>query len=108
MEHYLNGISEHWLGTCTLTVYGGPCDSHSFPIFFVGQDYFHVQLSDDKQVRHFLVLSYAGATLQDTWTLIDVGVMPGSAIRCLIKVVRTLLLGHHRHPRGANVLHATS
>ncbi|XP_067085566.1 protein ANKUB1-like [Osmerus mordax] len=59
------------------------------------KDYFHVQLSDDKQVRHFLVLSYAGATLQDTWTLIDVGVTPGSAIRCLIKkedkpVVRVL------------------
>ncbi|KAM4629840.1 protein ANKUB1-like [Polymixia lowei] len=49
------------------------------------KDYFHVQLSDDKQVQHFLELSYAGAILQDSWALCDVGITPGSAIRCLIK-----------------------
>ncbi|KAK6320659.1 hypothetical protein J4Q44_G00097660 [Coregonus suidteri] len=49
------------------------------------KDYFHVQLSDDQQVRHFLELSYAGAILLDSWFLTDVGIPPGSAIRCLLK-----------------------
>ncbi|XP_064808897.1 protein ANKUB1-like [Oncorhynchus masou masou] len=48
-------------------------------------DYFHVQLSDDKQVRHFLELSYAGAILRDSWVLTDVGITPSSAICCLLK-----------------------
>uniref|UniRef100_UPI003AAA5399 protein ANKUB1-like n=1 Tax=Centroberyx gerrardi TaxID=166262 RepID=UPI003AAA5399 len=52
------------------------------------KDYFHVQLSDDKQVHHCLELSYAGAALQDGWALCDVGIAPGSAIPCLIKNVQ--------------------
>ncbi|AWP10849.1 putative protein ANKUB1 [Scophthalmus maximus] len=46
---------------------------------------FLVQLSDDEQVRHYLELSYGGAALQDSWTLSDLTVTSGSAIRCLIK-----------------------
>ncbi|KAG8003743.1 Protein ANKUB1 [Nibea albiflora] len=49
------------------------------------KDHFLVKLSDDKQVRQFLELSYGGAALQDNWALCDVGVTCGSAIRCLIK-----------------------
>ncbi|KAI3368700.1 hypothetical protein L3Q82_025690 [Scortum barcoo] len=46
---------------------------------------FLVQLSDDKEVREYLELSYGGAALQDSWALCDVGITSGSAIRCLIK-----------------------
>ncbi|XP_060934858.1 protein ANKUB1-like [Limanda limanda] len=49
---------------------------------------FLMQLSDDKQVRRYLELSYGGAALQDSWALCDVGVTSGSAIRCLIKSER--------------------
>ncbi|KAM7387941.1 hypothetical protein PAMP_024146 [Pampus punctatissimus] len=49
------------------------------------KDNFLVQLSNDKQVRHYLELSYGGAALQDSWALCDVGITSGSAIRCLIK-----------------------
>ncbi|KAM3876388.1 protein ANKUB1-like [Diretmus argenteus] len=49
------------------------------------KDYFQVQLSNDKQVRYYVELSYAGAALQDRWALSDVGITPGSAMRCLIK-----------------------
>ncbi|XP_067452868.1 protein ANKUB1-like [Thunnus thynnus] len=49
------------------------------------KDNFLVQLSNDKQVRHYLELSYGGAALQDNWALCDVGITSGSAIRCLIK-----------------------
>ncbi|XP_076007341.1 protein ANKUB1-like [Genypterus blacodes] len=52
------------------------------------KEYFHVQLSDDNQVRHYLELSCAGASLQDSWALCDVGITAGSAIRCLIKTER--------------------
>lgn len=47
-----------------------------------------MQLSDDEQVRHYLELSYGGAALQDSWTLSDLTVTSGSAIRCLIKVLK--------------------
>ncbi|XP_044057019.1 protein ANKUB1-like [Siniperca chuatsi] len=49
------------------------------------KDNFLVQLSDDKQVRQYLELSYGGAALQDSWALCDVGITSGSAIQCLIK-----------------------
>ncbi|KAM9358366.1 protein ANKUB1-like [Symphorus nematophorus] len=52
------------------------------------KDNFFVQLSDDKQVRQYLQLSYGGAVLQDSWALSDVGITSGSAIRCLIKSER--------------------
>ncbi|XP_070765020.1 protein ANKUB1-like [Enoplosus armatus] len=49
------------------------------------KDNFLVQLCNDKQVWQYLVLSYGGAALQDSWALCDVGITSGSAIRCLIK-----------------------
>uniref|UniRef100_A0A4W3I5S5 Ankyrin repeat and ubiquitin domain containing 1 n=1 Tax=Callorhinchus milii TaxID=7868 RepID=A0A4W3I5S5_CALMI len=49
------------------------------------QHHFHISLSDDKQGRRFLQLIYAGAVLQESWVLADVGVTPCSTIRCLIK-----------------------
>ncbi|XP_066565658.1 protein ANKUB1 [Amia ocellicauda] len=49
------------------------------------KDFFHVQLSDDRQVRRFLELSYAGACLQDNWVLADVGITPGVTLRCVLK-----------------------
>lgn len=48
-----------------------------------------MQLSDDKQQQQqYLELSYGGAALQDCWALCDVGITSGSAIRCLIKVLK--------------------
>lgn len=47
-----------------------------------------MKLSDDKQVRQYLELSYGGGALQDNWALCDVGITCGSAIRCLIKVLK--------------------
>ncbi|KAE8294088.1 Protein ANKUB1 Ankyrin repeat and ubiquitin domain-containing 1 [Larimichthys crocea] len=60
------------------------------------KDHFLVKLSDDKQVRQYLELSYGGAALQDNWALCDVGITCGSAIRCLIKVALYIAasLGH--------------
>ncbi|XP_061096647.1 protein ANKUB1-like isoform X2 [Conger conger] len=49
------------------------------------KEFFHVQLSDDKRTRRYLELSYAGATLQDGWSLPDIGIAPCSTIRCLLK-----------------------
>ncbi|KAG9351205.1 hypothetical protein JZ751_025096, partial [Albula glossodonta] len=49
------------------------------------KDFFHIQLLDDKQTRRFLELSYAGATLRDSWSLPDIGIAPCSTIRCLLK-----------------------
>ncbi|XP_034738062.1 protein ANKUB1-like [Etheostoma cragini] len=46
-----------------------------------------VQLSDGMQ-QQYLELSYGGAALQDRWALCDVGITSGSAIRCLIKVLK--------------------
>ena len=74
------------LSPLTLIVWDTQLRLLVFPIFFLWQDYFHVQLSDDKQVRHFLELSYAGAILRDSWVLTDVGITPSSAICCLLKV----------------------
>jgi hypothetical protein len=68
------------LSPLTLIVWDTQLRLLVFPIFFLWQDYFHVQLSDDKQVRHFLELSYAGAILRDSWVLTDVGITPSSAI----------------------------
>lgn len=52
------------------------------------KDYFHVQLSDNKQGHRFLELSYAGATLEDDWVLADMGIMPSCTIKCILKVYR--------------------
>ncbi|XP_033883435.3 protein ANKUB1-like [Acipenser ruthenus] len=49
------------------------------------KDYFHVQLSDNKQGHRFLELSYAGATLEDDWVLADMGIMPSCTIKCVLK-----------------------
>ncbi|CAL8309723.1 unnamed protein product [Lota lota] len=47
--------------------------------------YFHLQLVNDKEVQQVLELNYAGASLQDSWALGDVGVSSGAVLRCLIK-----------------------
>ncbi|XP_035271940.1 protein ANKUB1-like [Anguilla anguilla] len=49
------------------------------------KEFFHVQLSDDRRTRRYLELSYAGASLQDGWSLPDIGIAPCSTIRCLLK-----------------------
>ncbi|KAE8604223.1 hypothetical protein XENTR_v10014627 [Xenopus tropicalis] len=49
------------------------------------QDYFHVQLSDDKQGRRILELTFAGGVLRDEWVLTDVGITLCSTIKCTIK-----------------------
>ncbi|XP_048860053.1 protein ANKUB1-like isoform X1 [Brienomyrus brachyistius] len=49
------------------------------------RDHFHTQLLNDRRVRRFLELRFAGATLQDSWTLPDVGIAPGSTISCLLQ-----------------------
>ncbi|XP_029103794.1 protein ANKUB1-like [Scleropages formosus] len=49
------------------------------------KDHFHIEILDDKQVQRFLELKYAGATLQDNWALGDIGITPGSTIRCVLK-----------------------
>nr|XP_023699967.1 protein ANKUB1 [Paramormyrops kingsleyae] len=49
------------------------------------QDYFHAQLLNDRRVWRFLELRFAGAALQDSWTLPDVGISPGSTISCFLK-----------------------
>ncbi|XP_036374855.1 protein ANKUB1-like [Megalops cyprinoides] len=49
------------------------------------KDFFHMQLSDDKRTHRFIDLTYAGATLQDSWVLPDVGIAPSSTIHCVLK-----------------------
>ncbi|KAG5851396.1 hypothetical protein ANANG_G00092910 [Anguilla anguilla] len=49
------------------------------------KEFFHIQLSDDRRTRRYLELSYAGASLQDGWSLPDIGIAPCSTIRCLLK-----------------------
>ncbi|XP_068460236.1 protein ANKUB1-like [Clinocottus analis] len=51
------------------------------------KDNFLVQRSGDQQ-QQYLELSFAGAALQDSWALCDVGITRGSAIRCLMKSER--------------------
>ncbi|XP_040286980.1 protein ANKUB1 [Bufo bufo] len=49
------------------------------------KDYFHIQLSDDKQGRRFLELIYAGGVLRDEWVLTDAGITLCSTIKCIVK-----------------------
>ncbi|XP_053166736.1 protein ANKUB1 [Hemicordylus capensis] len=49
------------------------------------KDYFHVPLSEDKQGRRYLELTYAGAVLKDSWILADVGISVSSTIKCVVK-----------------------
>ncbi|XP_075056652.1 protein ANKUB1 [Mixophyes fleayi] len=49
------------------------------------KDYFHIQLSDDKKGRRFLVLMYAGGVLRDEWVLTDAGITVCSTIKCSVK-----------------------
>ncbi|XP_073332563.1 protein ANKUB1-like [Pagrus major] len=78
-----------------LICFEGSCEPFDIPPDMTAGDMkqmvketFLVQLSDDKQVRQYLELSYGGAALQDSWALSDVGITSGSAIRCLIKTER--------------------
>ncbi|XP_053491087.1 protein ANKUB1-like [Ictalurus furcatus] len=61
------------------------------PIAFP-QACFSVQLYDDKQVKRFLELKFAGAVLQDDWCLTDVGISSGTTICCQLKEVRKAVL----------------
>ncbi|XP_068960838.1 protein ANKUB1 isoform X2 [Petaurus breviceps papuanus] len=49
------------------------------------KDYFHIPLSEDKQDKRYLQLMYAGAVLNDNWSLADVGISLGSNLKCLVK-----------------------
>ncbi|KAM3931386.1 protein ANKUB1 [Leptodactylus fuscus] len=49
------------------------------------KEYFHIQLSDDKQGRRFLELIYAGGILRDEWVLTDAGITLCSTIKCIVK-----------------------
>ncbi|XP_063772097.1 protein ANKUB1 [Pseudophryne corroboree] len=49
------------------------------------KDYFHIQLSDDKQGSRFLELRYAGGVLRDEWLLADTGITVCSTIKCSVK-----------------------
>ncbi|XP_051839251.1 protein ANKUB1 [Antechinus flavipes] len=49
------------------------------------KDYFHIPLSEDKQDKMYLQLMYAGAVLNDNWSLADVGISLGSTLKCLVK-----------------------
>ncbi|KAM9831439.1 protein ANKUB1-like [Neosynchiropus ocellatus] len=69
--------------------YGGSWETFDVPrdqsVGIVKQlvkDAFLVRLLDD---AHYLELNYAGAAMQDSWVLSDVGVTSGSLIKCLIK-----------------------
>ncbi|XP_055978034.1 protein ANKUB1 [Sorex fumeus] len=49
------------------------------------KDRFHFPLSEDKRGRQCLELTHAGATLQDSWSLADVGISPCSTLKCSTK-----------------------
>ncbi|XP_056420739.1 protein ANKUB1 [Hyla sarda] len=49
------------------------------------EDYFHIQVSDDKQGRRFLELLYAGGVLRDEWVLTDAGITLCCTIKCIVK-----------------------
>ncbi|XP_040205077.1 protein ANKUB1 isoform X1 [Rana temporaria] len=49
------------------------------------KDFFHIQLSDDKQGRRYLELTYAGGVLRDEWVLADAGITLCSTIKCTVK-----------------------
>ncbi|XP_049641476.1 protein ANKUB1 [Suncus etruscus] len=46
---------------------------------------FHLPLSEEKQGRQYLELTYAGASLRDSWSLADVGISFCSTIKCFVK-----------------------
>lgn len=50
------------------------------------KDYFHIPLSEDEQGRRYLELTYAGAALKDSWSLVDVGISFCSTLKCFVKV----------------------
>ncbi|XP_002729082.1 protein ANKUB1 isoform X2 [Rattus norvegicus] len=49
------------------------------------KDYFHIPLSEDKQGRWYLELTYAGAALKNNWSLSDVGISFCSTLKCFVK-----------------------
>ncbi|MEE6500994.1 hypothetical protein FKM82_004024 [Ascaphus truei] len=72
--------------------FDGLCESfdilHGQTVYDVKQmikDYFHIQLSNDKQGRRYLELIYAGGALRDEWVLADVGITLCSTIKCILK-----------------------
>ncbi|XP_054984192.1 protein ANKUB1 [Sorex araneus] len=49
------------------------------------KDRFHIPLSEDKRGRRCLELTHAGATLQDGWSLADVGISACATLKCSAK-----------------------
>ncbi|KAG9494222.1 hypothetical protein GDO78_001855 [Eleutherodactylus coqui] len=72
--------------------FDGFCESFDIPpgqtvkkVKLMLKDYFHIPLSDDKQERRFLELTYAGGVLRDEWVLTDAGITLCSTIKCIVK-----------------------
>ncbi|XP_075720116.1 protein ANKUB1 [Rhinoderma darwinii] len=72
--------------------FDGLCESFDIPpgqnvkkVKQMLKDYFHIQVSDDKQGRRFLELIYAGGVLRDEWVLTDAGITLCSTIKCIVK-----------------------
>lgn len=55
-------------------------------MLLIFKDYFRIPPSEDTQGRWYLELMYAGATLEDSWNLADVGISFGSTLKCFVKV----------------------
>ncbi|XP_036207893.1 protein ANKUB1 [Myotis myotis] len=49
------------------------------------KDYFYIPLSEDEQGRQYLELMYAGAALENSWSLADVGISFCSTLKCFVK-----------------------
>ncbi|XP_070259593.1 protein ANKUB1 [Myotis yumanensis] len=49
------------------------------------KDYFYIPLSEDEQGRQYLELMYAGAALENSWSLADVGISFCSILKCFVK-----------------------
>ncbi|XP_016077079.1 PREDICTED: protein ANKUB1 [Miniopterus natalensis] len=49
------------------------------------KDYFRIPVSEDEQGRRYLELRYAGAALEDSWSLADVGISFCSTLKCFVK-----------------------
>ncbi|CAH1233760.1 ANKUB1 [Branchiostoma lanceolatum] len=51
------------------------------------RDKFSLVGDDGTHEKKFLVLTFAGSTLQDEWVFSDIGILPGSTIKCALREV---------------------
>ncbi|XP_078598345.1 uncharacterized protein LOC144874260 [Branchiostoma floridae x Branchiostoma japonicum] len=51
------------------------------------RDKFSLVGNDGTHEKKFLVLTFAGSTLQDEWVFSDIGILPGSTIKCALREV---------------------